>query len=285
MMLTTKLLGFLHRIFSQDPAPFLAFRIGYDGGMTWEIADGAFSTTVTGGTGQNLSLILADYTVSTLASHIASQTGYSVAAVDGTELVYLSASVLLDGSGDIGVVNGDRIFGYTNWLYSYVDSTGIELVEARLQVANAIAQMTVPTASENWLDEQGSYFGVLRLQGESDAAYRVRIIQRILRPIANNVAIQEILKEFNSSLPVWVTNYDTLVNNSYGQFDIDFYLSLADLEETGFIGIVDKVVETVEDVRDAGTFLRALHVITAPVNPFYFSSCTFCGETVTVHPL
>lgn len=284
MKLTKKLLGFLHRIFEKDPGQFLALRLSYDGAMTWSIADGVLTTVVSGGSGQNLSVPLATFTISTLATYLAAQPGYSVPYVDGTELFDLAAVALLDGAGDINASYGDHLYGYTNWIYSYVDTAGSELAEAKTQLGNALQQMNVITAEEDFLDEQGSYFGVPRQQGELDAAYSVRMVQQILRPLANNVALQEILKSINHSLTVLVTDHDVLVNNSYGLFNVDFYISPEDLGALGFDGVVGSAEALIENARDAGTFLRALHVITQPVTHFYAAGFALCGETVTVYP-
>lgn len=95
MRLTDKLLGFLNRVFSKDPESFLAFRLRYDGQMTWTVLDGIFTTTVSGGTGVALSVSLASHTLGSLATFLSSQPGYSVPYADST-VASRSAWVLID---------------------------------------------------------------------------------------------------------------------------------------------------------------------------------------------
>lgn len=52
------------------------------------------------------------------------------------------------------------------------------------------------TASGSWLDYWGrDFFGVPRDQGESDTAYARRMVNEILRPVPNNVALEKAIED------------------------------------------------------------------------------------------
>lgn len=285
MKLTKKLISFLHRVFDKDPVPFLALRLGCDGtGLTWGIADGYLTTTPVGGTAAPLLLDLRQYTVATLAAYVAMRPGYSVAYVDSTSLVNLGAAVLLDGSGDIMQSNGDHLYGYTSVLWSYMEANSVELEAAGTQIEQMLLQMSTTTAGDMWLDELGSYYKVPREQGEADAQYGPRIIAQVLRPLANNVAIENALRVINGGLPATCDDYDTIVNGSYGLFDVDLEVSLDLLASTVYASLMLSVVDTITRMRDAGTFLRRLAIITAVRGDYYCGVAVISGETVVVVP-
>src|SRR5690349_16509116 len=118
MRLVKKLLGYLNRPFDKDPDDFLALRLRYDGGMTWQIADCSLTTVVTGGTGAAITVDLQQYNITQLATYLNSLPGYAVVFVDTSENALRSARCLLDGSGDIDKSNGDHLRGYTSDLFA-----------------------------------------------------------------------------------------------------------------------------------------------------------------------
>lgn len=279
MRLTQKLLSFLNRVFDKDPAPFLALRLRYDGDMTWRVADGVLTTTVVGGSGEDLEIDLSQHSVAGLINYLAAQPGYDIAYGDQTALSLLSARVLMDGSGDIDKSNGDHLYGYTSVLWSYMEAQANELQQAAAQIPEAIAQMSTKTAQGEWLDELGDYYKVPRIQGENDASYGPRIIAEVLRPRGNNVAMEAAIKIFTGqdSLVTDVTLYgDTFplydgaiqhngiwAHNAeaqplYGLFDVQYgydFINGGDI--TQFHEIVRGLVGR---LRDAGTHLRSLQL-------------------------
>jgi hypothetical protein len=281
MRLTKKLLSFLHRVFDKDPTPFLALRLSYGGtSMTWAVSDAVLKTTVAGGPGANLSVDLKQYTIAGLVAYLAAQPGYSVLYADTSDLSKLSARVLLDASGDISQSNGDHLYGYTSVLWSYLEASANELANAKAQVDEAIKQITTVTASGEWLDELGGYYGVPRLQGELDDQYGPRIIAEVLRPRANNVAMEAAISAYTGqsttvtdvtlytlSPPIYngLYNYDgTQHHNSasvprYGLFDVQYAY---DLIGGGDITDFQQVVhDLINRLRDAGTQLRSLSLV------------------------
>lgn len=287
MKLTQKLLGFLNRVFSKDPDAFLALRLQYAGGMVWKIRSGILSTVVTGGIGASLTVDLSKYTVRQLVSYLAAQPGYSIPYAETGPLADLSARVLIDGGADIATSSGDHVSGYTSLLWSYVDAGGKELVDAAAQIDQMLLQMDTHTASAEWLDELGGYYGVPRLQGEADAQYAPRIIAEVLRPRNNNVAIELALQQYTGQAAqvVDVVEYGTssgqFVYNSaytfngakqynsssqpiYGKFDVVYsYDLLGGTDPTAFAGTVRDLINR---LRAAGTHLRAMSLQTSAIS-------------------
>ena len=289
MRLTKKLLSFIQRVIRQDPDAFIALRLWYSSGsMTWSVQDATLTTVVADGPGQSLSVDLTQYTITSLVSYLASQPGYTVTYIDGTELSQLSAQVLLDASGDIGASNGNAIYGYTNPLYSYMEAMAGELAVAEGQIAQAIQQMSTKTGRDIWLDEIGSYYGVPRLPAELDVSYGPRIIAEVLRPRGNNVAIEAAIKVYTgqsasvtdvvlygSPTPAYngainydgTSHYNATSKPQYGLFDIDYGYDLINGGDiTSFAAIVRDLIGR---LRDAGTHLRALTLTGSAISDAY----------------
>lgn len=278
MRLTEKLLSLIHRAIKKDPAKFIALRLQYvSGAMTWRVWDGVLTTDVSGGPGQGLTVDLKQYNITQLVNYLASQPGYTVVYMAGPEFTQLSAKVLLDGSGDIATSNGDILYGYTNVLYSYLEAMAVELDAAEKQVVEAIKQMSTKTASNEWLDEIGGYYGVPRLVSEADSLYGPRIIAEVLRPRGNNVAIEAAIKAYTgqsakvtdvvvytSPTPAYngaITHNAAATHNAtskpaYGLFDVQYGYDL--ISGGSITEFANTVRSLIGRLRDAGTHLRAL---------------------------
>lgn len=277
MQITPKLLSFLNWVFDKDPGKFLALRLRYDGGMTWKIENAVLTTIIDGEPGENLSVDLSQYTLGSLSSYLAGKTGYTVSYIDGSELSGLSALVLIDASGDIDQSNGDHLYGYTNILWSYMEAAASELEQAETQIGEMLNQMSTRTGSGEWLDELGGYYDVPRLQGELDVQYGPRIIAEVLRPRANNVAMEEAISVYTGQTttvrdvtlygntpPLYDATYsydgtvlhDSVATPVYGLFDVEYGY---DLINGGDVAEFSQVVrDLVNRLRDAGTHLRQL---------------------------
>lgn len=280
--LTQKLLLNLHRVFDKNPYPQLALRLQYDGSaMTWQIANGVLTTTVTGGSGANQSIALSNLTIATLAALLASLPGYSVPFQDATSYADLSALVLIDGTNNLDTSNGDHLYGYTTLLWAYLETSGSELGAAKAQIPNMLAQMTVPTAEAEWLDEHGGYYLVPRATNETDPVYAPRIISQVIQPRGNNVAMSaaiqsvaplatrvRVIDAINDLL--FAITYNGLIHfdgtafydaglgpgSGYGFFDVDFsYDFLGPVTQADYI---TQIRSTVEAFRDGGTQLRGI---------------------------
>lgn len=278
MKITKKLLGYLNKIFDKDPERFLALRVGYAGaGLTWTVADGLLALSPIGGAGAPLTVVLAGYRLGELVNFISAQPGYRVEYANLTDLSLLSAAVLMDGQGDVSKSNGDHLYGYTSFLWAYMEAHATELNAAKLEIDEMKRQMATTTASGEWLDELGGYYGVPRLSNEVDESYSARIIAEVLRPRGNNVAIEAAIKTFTgqdvrvtdvvtygsasrSYNDVWKYDGVQLHNSAagvrYGLFDVGLDYDIINGGEVNTFlvtirGIIDRL-------RDAGTHLRDL---------------------------
>jgi hypothetical protein len=277
MKFTKKLLGYLHKVFDKDPHEFLAMRLQYQGGMTWRVADGFLYTTVSGGPGQSLSIDLSQYSLAQLVAFLSTQSGYSVLYADRSNLSTLNARVLMDGSNDISLSNGDHLYGYTNVLWSYMDAQSNELEQAQTQIGNMLQQMSTTTASGEWLDLLGAYYGVPRLQGELDSSYGPRIIAEVLRPRGNNVAIEMAIQAYTGQVstvtdvtlygptsPLYngaitrnsAHTYSATATPIYGLFDVQYGYDLINGGDVA--AFTQTVKDLVNRLRDAGTHMRSL---------------------------
>lgn len=188
MRLTQKLLKLLHRVFTKDPQSFLAFRLGYNGQLKWEVRDGSLITSVIGGTGVGITVDLTQYTLAQLATYLAAQTGYTVTALT-SDYPTLSSMVLIDGTGDIAMSNGDHLNGYTSLLWSYLDANAFELKAAADQVVEMLKQMSTRSSAADrkkagvftWADPIGvstTYNSVTKTAGTSAFDSGARSFQR-----------------------------------------------------------------------------------------------------------
>jgi|GEM_PF-4867840 len=295
MKLTQKLLGLLHRVFSPDPDRFLALRLNCDGaGLTWEVADGILTTTVTGGTARNLRLDLSAYTLRELVNYIAAQPGYVIPRAGSSEQLALSARVLMDGTGDVATSNGDILYGYSSLVWAYMEAYAGELKAAKAQIPEAIKQMNLRDASDDWLDELGGFYGIRRGQGESDESYGPRVVAEVVRPRSNNVAIEKAISYYTgqqtkvTDVTLYGDPFPTydgeITRNSayryqqqtppiFGLFDVRLGYDLLGGDDMS--AFAARCTAIVNQLRAAGTHMRALLLesgsmedsFTAPTDP------------------
>lgn len=279
MRMVEKLIKRLHRIFDRSPDPFLAMRIGYFGDdMSWRVKDGFLTTTVTGGTGSDLSIDLGQYTLGELEDYIAAQPGYEVRTSPPSDSAQLSARILLDGGKSILSSNGDQIFGFAALEWAYEDAVGVELAEASRQVDNALLQMNIKTARQYWLDYIGEIYGFPRLLGEPDELYGPRIIYEVLAPRDNNRAIEMAISRATGGQEaevVTVTEPGDLFPVHDGEIDYDGQFTYSttgkpvrnlfdvlysfDLEGSEDVGpFQERVLELIDRFRAAGNHLRQI---------------------------
>lgn len=285
MKLTQKLIGYLSRVFDAGPEKVLVMRIRYDGAMTWQISDGVLTTSVVGGSGSPISVVLSAFMLPGLAAFISAQPGYSVPYSDMAGVDGLAASVLIDGEADQDGSNGDHLYAYTSALWAYMESQATELKLLRAAVDEALLQISAQSASGEWVDEHGSYYAVPRVDGESDAAYASRIVAEVGRARGTNVAIGSAVKQATSALSVAVDDYETFTvagdgTKSFGLFDSTV------LAEIGGPLTPDEIDSNtrsiIESMRDAGTFLRNLKYVFRCRSSLYVAATMKTGSSVTI---
>ncbi len=292
MLLTQKLLGFLNRVFKKDPAPFVALSMSYAGtDMNWAVSDGVLTINAVGGPAPGQTVItLADYTLTTLAAHIATLTGFTVT---GGASGSLAATVLIDASGDQAQSNGGVLFGYTDLAWSILDANAVELNTAQQQAAALSEEMNTQTADGYWLDYVGGIYGIPRstiVSGgvtvpEPDPIYGPRIIQTVIQPKGNNIALAMAINTACGGISQ--STVTDVGSAGYCLFDVEYPFNLEGSEDVD--SFAARVLQTIEVFRDAGTHVRnvalqastlgdtvaaATDTFTGTVflsNPFYFN--------------
>jgi hypothetical protein len=264
MQLTQKLLGSIYRAFRKDANAYLALRINYSGGaFSWTVADGVL-TGVSGST-TLFTLDLSQYTLSTLATALRAIPGVTVPYLTSGN-TSLSARVLIDATGDQSASNGDHLMAYSSTLWALLEPFASELVAAALQIKQALLQMSLTTASNEWVDEWGGYFNVLRKSGETDAAYAARIVVEVLRPRGNNVAIEaalyELLGQKVTVTDLWSESSQSANAMSpqvLGLFDVQAGYDLLGADDVN--AYTEMVKARIETMRDAGMQLNSFALV------------------------
>lgn len=95
------------------------------------------------------------------------------------------------------LIAADNILWYpTSLLWAELEAYAWALDDQAMRLAVAEEQAYPTQASGEWLDEWGHrYFGIPRERGESDDEYRIRFRNEILRPVANNRALELIVED------------------------------------------------------------------------------------------
>lgn len=182
-----KLLKYPHgAVFDRSPMSEPVIRLRSDAGMAWRVADEVL--TVTSG-GDEYSYRLDEHTVGTLASALAAD-GFEVSTIN-PDFAGLSAAVLVEGSGDQGQSNGDRLGGFKSLLWSQYAAYAKELRAAGHQVTEALRQMIIYQAEGEWLDLWGFLYNTPRRDGETDQDYAARIPEEAFRIRVNAIGIEK----------------------------------------------------------------------------------------------
>lgn len=183
-----RLLNNIHAaVFDKGAAAESAFRLRHANGAVWSVADRVL--TVQAGSAAPTVHALDAVTVGQLAATL-SLAGYQITGLS-SEFSGLSALVLVEGSGDQGVSNGDLVQGYTSLLWVLLAGYAGETLAAKEQIQQALRQMIITQAEAEWLDLWGALYGVPRGVGELDPAYAARIPREAFR-VRNNARSIEI---------------------------------------------------------------------------------------------
>ena len=190
MKLTSKLIGFLNRVFDKNPYSVVALRFDYDGNMNWRVDDEALTMTVSGGTGVSLAIDLGSSSLSELATYIAAQPGYTVSYTNA-DIGDLDATILLDTESQAG---DGVLYAHQSLLWTWFDAVAKELTLVRQSIESMPAEMVISTASTDWLRELGDLYDIDRFTGEADPSYAIRMINEILELKCNNIALEQAIK-------------------------------------------------------------------------------------------
>lgn len=189
-MMQSRLLSRLHRVFDRNPQALLALRLRSPGGLRWTVAGDVL--TVSRPELPDLMLPLAGASIGQVRQELVAA-GVEIAFTD-PDLDRVGAQALLPGSGDQDASNGDHLLAYTSILWGWTDTVGRVLDTAKADIAEALKQLTVPTAEGEWLELWASYFGLQRRTGETDVALAERTILEPRRPRSNPTAMRANIK-------------------------------------------------------------------------------------------
>ena len=270
-----KLLDYVHDAFDKGPNSFLAMYLdGNYGLFTWQVYEKNLMLWSNGSVFETIDLT--QYTLGTLANYLSGINGITVTGLT-QNYQNISACALIDGVGYTDQPGGDILMAYRSTLWMYIDAMTVELANAKTAIGNMLQQMSIPTASDTWLDQWGSYFGVARILGEVDDLYGPRIIAEVIKPRGNNKAIElAILQKYgqkatvqdiavyNTTQPTYngahtyngSIHYNNSVAPEYGLFSIVVgYDILNSGDPPSFTSDIQAFLE---DLRDAGTFLQSV---------------------------
>lgn len=179
----------LPSIFARDPEAVLALRVRHADGCEWRVAGDTLTLTTPS---QTWTADLAGQTLGALAFALVAA-GFEV-VYQNDDLLHLSALVLLEGSGDQAVSNGDHLTAYTAPLAVLLAAVGRALAAGRAAVPMALAQMILPDATAEWADLFGEVLGIPRPTAMTDADYTAHLIAEVTRLRSNPVAIMRNLR-------------------------------------------------------------------------------------------
>lgn len=212
----SRLLRRLHSVFDKEPGKVAVIRAEGTGLPVWIDAEYLYAAgTATVGTTAGLSTSGSGRTSGGLSTRIVQPAiGWSLESmtVQGVvdalntltgvtatllrpDMAAHSAWVLLDRP--VEDLSEEPHFYYpTSLLWLEMATYGRMLDEQAARLGILEDQFYPDTASEHWLDYWGrDLFGIPRDDGEDDTAYARRMVNEILRPVPNNVALEKAIED------------------------------------------------------------------------------------------
>lgn len=242
----TRLLQRLHSVFNKDPKLVLALDIISPVPITITVKNNIVTATAAGHT----PVTAADNTtIGELATAIASE--FSAAVDVNVELSGYHACYLEEGEWTDSAL---ELRFPTSLLFQEMSVYARLLTNQADRLKQAANQMYMTNADGEWLDYWGrDHFGVQRFSGETDNEYRQRVIHELLRPVANNKALEAIVKD-SLSINCTVTDAYPITSNTdhLGRFYVT--LGLNNSLDSGTKAILtDKALNTIFRYKAAGT--------------------------------
>lgn len=188
-----RLLNNSHPALNKDPVPQPSLYFMPTSGGVIVIKDGVLQMT------RQSPITLSTYTISSLASHLASLTGFDAQAVVNGNL---SALALLDGTYTLTANIALTIPIFTSILWQIMRTLSLELEQLLQQDNESDFQITPQTATGIWLNELGSIYNVPREQDEPDSLYAIRLFDFSLASRINNISIERALNDLGYSATV-----------------------------------------------------------------------------------
>jgi hypothetical protein len=180
-----KMLKYPHAaVFDKGPVGVAVIRWGPSHGdtLSWGVRDGVLRVTEAG---VSRWFELGTHTIESLAAALRAS-GFDLHVPD--EMLPFSASVLLEDRDRLG---WDNVLGFRSLLWVFLHAYSGELSDVEFHVKQALRQMVIWQAEDDWLDVWGGLYGVMRRDGESDASYQRQIPAEAFRRRVNALAIEK----------------------------------------------------------------------------------------------
>lgn len=196
MSMLKRLLSSLHAaVFETSPDEEAAFRVRHANGASWSVVDEVMTASFDGTV---FSYQLANLTVGQLAARLAAD-GFEVDAIS-PNFAGLSASVLVESTGNSAKSNGDLVSGFTNLIYSVLGGYARELRTVKAQIPEAMRQMVITSSEGEWLDLWGSLYNQQRRVGQDDASFGTDIPAEAFRIRVNALAIEKAIYDITGRI-------------------------------------------------------------------------------------
>lgn len=125
-------------------------------------------------------------------------------------MAVLSFLTYLRGIYQTNLAEGSRVH------YAIIQSIYDTFVMAKTDIDYARLEMSLATATDDWLDTWGEYFSVFRKSGEEDDVYRQRIIDSVIQPKSTIPAIKDALVDYlNAEYNKNYTREDILIREPW----------------------------------------------------------------------
>lgn len=173
-------------VFDKSPDTLMAFALRHTNGAQWTVADRVLTVTNGNNPATKQAIDLNGKTLADVRTNLIAL-GYYVPPQPRPTA---SAMALVEGSGDQANTNGDLLGLYTSLLWSILGGYAGELNAADYQRVQALKQMVITQAEDEWLDLWGTLYATPRKVGESDASLAARIPQEAFRLRGNAHAIE-----------------------------------------------------------------------------------------------
>lgn len=182
-------------VFDKAPDERLALILGASQSLTWAVSGGVL-TVVANGIQRRFAL--KSVTFGQLVSLLQSF-GITVSHVSD-EYIGLGAHMLMDGSGDQAASNGNRLYAYSSELWALFSAYSVEVDKSAEAVLEALKQMIIKTARDEWLDLWGKLYDTPRPDGMRDDPYAALIPREAFRVRVNALAIEQAILDLTGKV-------------------------------------------------------------------------------------
>ena len=190
-MMLKSLLHSLYDSFDKDSHIAVGLRVSHADGFVWAVSGRVLTaSTETGAPIGTYTLV--DYSLLTLA-YALHEAGCTI-IYQNPEYQNLSAAIVMSGAGQESVTNGDHLWVYTSLLWVVLDAFALELERVQVQIPNAIREIDYYDSDSQFTDYWSNWWGIPRILGESDLAFKDRTIYEITRPKNNPYCMEVTLK-------------------------------------------------------------------------------------------